>query len=113
MRALGVVIRKWSHNELPQLTDDSPALDKIPEGSMPEITVGQKILYTLLWFLMPLMLLSLADRMWAWTKWVRKNKEDETPQSPEPSEQSGQSGQSETSEEPEMSVMSGQSPNNK
>ena len=106
----GVVIRKWSHNELPQLTDESPALDKIPEGSMPEITVGQKIIYTLLWFFMPLMLLSLADRMWAWTKWVRKNKEDKTPQSPEPSEQSGQS---ETSEEPERSGQSGQSPNNK
>ena len=71
---------------------------------MPEITVEQKILYTLLWFFMPLMLLSLADRIWAWTKWVRKNKENETPQSPQPS---GQSGQSEMSEE------SGQSPNNK
>ena len=73
---------------------EKPALDKIPEGSMPEITVEQKILYTLLWFFMPLMLLSLADRIWAWTKWVRKNKEDETPQSPDPSEQSGQSEES-------------------
>lgn len=109
----GIVIRKWSHNELPQLTDESPALDKIPEGSMPEITVGQKILYTLLWFFMPLMLLSLADRIWAWTKWVRKNKEDETPQSPDPSEQSGQSETSEGSEGSEGSGMSGQSPNNK
>lgn len=75
----GKVIRKWSHNELPQLDENSPALDKIPEGHLPGNTVGQKILYTVLWFFMPLLLLSFADRMWAWTKWVRRKTKDPEP----------------------------------
>lgn len=86
----GKVIRKWSHNELPQLDENSPALGKIPEGHLPGNTVGQKILYTVLWFFMPLLLLSLADRMWAWTRWVRRNVKDSRPS--EESKKSDESG---------------------
>lgn len=71
----GKVIQKWSHNQLPQLDEKTPPLDRIPEGHLPENSIGKKIAYTLIWFFMPLLLLALADRTWAWTKWVRKKKE--------------------------------------
>ena len=71
----GKVIQKWSHNQLPQLDEKTPPLDRIPEGHLPENSIGKKIAYTLIWFFMPLLLLALADRTWAWTKWVRRKKE--------------------------------------
>ncbi len=70
----GTIIGKWSHNTLPQFDDTTPQLDKLPEGHMPQTAIGQKIVYTLAWFFLPLALLALADRTWAWTKWIRKRK---------------------------------------
>lgn len=92
----GTIIQKWSHNQLPDLNENTPALDKIPEGKLPENSVGEKLACTLLWFFMPLLLLALADRTWAWTKWIRRNKKSgkEKEQS-EPSESSEKSEKSE------------------
>lgn len=73
----GRVIQKWSHNDLPQLSEKSPALSRLPEGRLPSTSVGKKIAYTLLWFFMPLFLLAFADRTWAWTKWIRGKKKKE------------------------------------
>jgi hypothetical protein len=36
--------------------------------------VPAKILRILTWFVLPLLLLTLADRLWAWTKWIRRKK---------------------------------------
>ena len=70
----GTVIQKWSHNALPRLDETTPQLDKLPEGHLPETTFGHKIAYTLAWFFLPLLLLSLADRTWAWTQWLKKRR---------------------------------------
>ena len=69
----GVVVQKWSHNKLPDLNENTPALDKIPEGHLPQTTLAEKIVYSAACFFVPLLLLTLADRLWAWTKWIRKN----------------------------------------
>lgn len=73
----GTIIQKWSHNILPRMSEDMPTLDKLPEGRLPETSIGKTLGYTLLWFFGPLFILSLADRTWAWTKWIRRKKEDE------------------------------------
>ena len=69
------VIRKWSHNKLP----DEYVLDKPLEqsvlGQLPEDSVPRKILVILLWYVLPLLMLTVADRLWAWSRWVKK-KED-------------------------------------
>ncbi len=70
----GTIIGKWSHNNLPQLDDTAQQLDKRPEGHLSQTNIGKKIAYTLAWFFLPLALLALADRTWAWTKWIRKHK---------------------------------------
>ena len=72
----GTVIRKWSHNGLPKLEAEEALLplEKTSIGQMPSDNVTAKIVRILLWFFLPLLLLSLADRTWAWTKWVRRRR---------------------------------------
>ena len=70
----GVVIRKWSHNDLPGEQQLSMPLAKTELGKLPTETVTTKILWILTWFVLPLVLLTIADRLWAWSKWLRKKK---------------------------------------
>jgi len=74
----GTVIGKWSHNRLPEIEDSSLPLAKMEMGHMPDDTVPGKILRLLLWFVLPLALLSLADRLWMWSKWLRRNRKVKT-----------------------------------
>ena len=68
----GKVIRKWSHNNLPTEEELTAKLEDSELGQLPTETVTSKILWVLTWFVLPLILLTIADRLWAWTKWVRK-----------------------------------------
>ena len=68
----GKVIRKWSHNDLPEEEELNAKLEDSELGQLPTETVTTKILWVLTWFVLPLVLLTIADRLWAWTKWVRK-----------------------------------------
>ena len=38
---------------------------------MPDDKIAHKIVIILLWFVLPLALLSIADRLWAWSSKVR------------------------------------------
>lgn len=69
----GKVIRKWSHNMLPDTDEMTKPLDKLEIGQPDDASTSSKIVKILLWFVLPLTLLTLADRTWAWTKWI-KNK---------------------------------------
>ena len=71
----GKVIGKWSHNRLPVIQEalEFQPLEKHDFGRMPEDSIPQKILIILLWYVLPLLLLTIADRLWAWSGWV-KNK---------------------------------------
>ena len=71
----GKVIRKWSHNDLPTEEELATKLEDCELGQLPTETVTTKILWVLTWFVLPLLVLTIADRLWAWTKWVRKVKE--------------------------------------
>ena len=68
----GVVIGKWSHNSLPKLDYQSPRLEDTEYGSIPEHTVTGKITGILLWYILPLVLLTFADRTWKFTRWLKK-----------------------------------------
>ncbi len=70
----GKVIRKWSHNALPEENEFSGTLEKTELGSLPSENVASKILWLLTWFVLPLVLLTIADRLWAWSQWLRKGK---------------------------------------
>ena len=74
----GVVIRKWSHNSLPSDEALSKRLEESKLGQLPTETATSKILWVLTWFVLPLVLLTFADRLWAWTRWVRRKKKTQT-----------------------------------
>lgn len=68
----GVVIRKWSHNLLPGEEDLTLPLEKSELGRISENSVARRIVKILLWFVLPLSLLTIADRLWMWTRWLRR-----------------------------------------
>ena len=68
----GTIIRKWSHNSLPKEQQLTQRLEDSELGKMPGDSVPGKIAKLLMWFVLPLMLLTIADRLWTWTKWLRK-----------------------------------------
>ena len=72
----GTIIQKWSHNKLPQPEELNQPLEKSALGKMPSDSIPRKILLMLMWFVLPLTLLAIADRLWAWTTWVKKKKEN-------------------------------------
>ena len=71
----GVIVRKWSHNNLPDEYALSDRLEKLEIGKMPQKTAAEKILIIVLWYIMPLLLLTIADRLWAWTKWIKRKEQ--------------------------------------
>ena len=77
----GTIIRKWSHNDLPDIDEASASLplEQLSFGHLPDDNVAKKITMLLLWFVLPLTLLSLADRLWMWTKWLRRKSKTPTP----------------------------------
>ena len=72
----GTIIQKWSHNKLPQPEELNQPLEKSALGKMPSDSIPRKILLMLMWFVLPLTLLAIADRLWTWTTWVKKKKEN-------------------------------------
>lgn len=70
----GKVIGKWSHNNLPIIEESQSSLplEKLSFGQMAENSVAQKILWIIMWYVLPLLMLALADRLWAWSNWVKK-----------------------------------------
>ena len=45
--------------------------DRLDIGRMPQDSTSRQLLRIFLWFLLPLTLLTIADRLWAWTKWIK------------------------------------------
>ena len=68
----GKIIRKWSNNDLPEETMLTDRLEKIEIGKMPEDSIPRKVTTIILWYILPLVLLTIADRLWAWTNWLKK-----------------------------------------
>ena len=54
----------------PKLSD--MLLKKTEIGKMPEVSAAKKIAGIISWFVIPLVLLTIADRLWAWGAWIRK-----------------------------------------
>ncbi len=68
----GTIIRKWSHNNLPATNELQGPLDRLEIGHMPEDNAAKTITKVALWFFLPLLLLIIADRTWAWGQYVRR-----------------------------------------
>lgn len=71
----GTIINKWSHNDLPKQAELNAPLTLIEVGREPENKTWTKIALILICYIFPLVLLIVADRIWSWTRWVRKREE--------------------------------------
>ena len=67
----GTIIDKWSHNALPQTDDLTAPLQQLTIGKAQNDSTTERLLIVLLTFFLPLSALTLADRLWAWSKWIR------------------------------------------
>ena len=74
----GVVINKWSHNGLPTAEELAKPLEKSALGKTPPDEVSQRVTLIVLCFVLPLFVLTLADRTWQWTKWIRRRRKQTT-----------------------------------
>lgn len=72
----GRVVNKWSHNALPKVDELTSSIEKSSISTMPAKGVSRKIVEVVLWFILPLALLTLADRTWAWSKWIRQKRKN-------------------------------------
>ena len=70
----GTIIGKWSHNSLPIIADGQWQLPLHQQeiGHLPDDSAPAKVLRVLIWFVLPLLLLTIADRLWAWSRWLRR-----------------------------------------
>jgi triosephosphate isomerase len=67
----GTIIGKWSHNALPQTDDLTAPLQQLAIGKAQNDSTTKRLLIVLLTFFLPLSVLTLADRLWAWSRWIR------------------------------------------
>lgn len=67
----GTIIGKWSHNALPQTDDLTAPLQQLTIGKAQNDSTTERLLIVLLTFFLPLSALTLADRLWAWSRWIR------------------------------------------
>ena len=69
----GRIEGKWSHNALPAVEDNTPSIQRggLDTSNKSDANTALEMI---LWFIIPLTLLTIADRTWAWTrKFQNKN----------------------------------------
>ena len=66
-----VIVGKWSHNDLPSIEQLNGPIEKASWAKTESDSALWRIARVLLAFFVPLILLVIADRTWAWTKLVR------------------------------------------
>ena len=70
----GVVVNKWANADIPDEYQLVASLDELPLAKVQVHSVMSKIFTCLLWFLVPLSLILMLDRIWNFSG--RKNKHD-------------------------------------
>ncbi len=70
----GVIIQKWSHHNLPREEELNAPLPSLPIGKEQDTNTTREIIGILLLYILPILLLSIADRLWAWRKRLKSKK---------------------------------------
>ena len=71
----GVVINKWSNNQLPDEYILNKPLNQLPIGELNPKTASHKLIEVLGWFAGPLIFLTLCDL--AWLRWHKRKTKKE------------------------------------
>ena len=70
----GVVVNKWPSGNLPKEEDLTAPLDDLPLAHPKQSSYIRHLVRLLLWYLIPLLLWTLADRMWVAMKLKKRNR---------------------------------------
>ena len=70
----GVVYNKWSHNEMPELDEDSKPLEQIALGSLNPDGELKVVLRLFLWFVLPLLIVTSLDRIWLFVAYILRRR---------------------------------------
>lgn len=70
----GTVVNKWSYNDLPTDNVLSKRLEQMPIAEIHPPDRLKELLKTLLWYLIPLLFFTLADRIWIGHKFYKRYK---------------------------------------
>lgn len=68
----GVVVNKWPYTDMPELDENSPRLEQSDYGQIDQVSRGRQILKIILWFILPLIVVTFLDRAWLWVKSLMK-----------------------------------------
>ena len=71
----GVVIQKWSVNNLPDEYQLNGRLEDIPTGMIFEQSKTHRFILVLMWYILPLVLIAVVDMLWG--KYTRRLKKEE------------------------------------
>lgn len=74
----GKVVNKWSNNDLPELLEESPKLEQTEYADVEEESIWRNVLEAALFFFLPLIVLTVLDRLFLWTKWVRRRSKSQS-----------------------------------
>ena len=70
----GVIYGKWSSNDVPQIEVNAPQLDELPQGRLQLQSRLDTTMRVLLWFIIPLFLITTIDRIWLGSKMYKRMK---------------------------------------
>ena len=68
----GVIIQKWSHNAMPDKQELMATLKITQYDNDNKSNTANKVIAIMLWFVLPLCVLTIADRLWTWSRWLRE-----------------------------------------
>ena len=70
----GTIYQKWSANDMPNLNEQTPPLEELKIGKMQNKSRMRALYRLLLWFLVPILLWTLIDRIWVGRKFYQRHK---------------------------------------
>ena len=70
----GTIYQKWSANDMPTLNEQAPPLEELKIGKMQNKSRIRALNRLLLWFLVPILLWTLIDRIWVGRKFYQRHK---------------------------------------
>lgn len=74
----GTILGKWSHNMLPATEAQEDTLTQNAEATDYDVVTLNTIIFLLLWYILPLTVLVLADRLWLWSRWLKEREKQIT-----------------------------------
>lgn len=82
----GTIVGKWSHHLLPQKSSLTAPLHALPFAHPQPASYRRMLLRLLLWYLLPLLAITLIDRTFASFRWWRRQRQKKAAQVPAESE---------------------------